>query len=92
MVVSDGIYIIYTTCNCSNWVSLNLCLERNIRASFLIKTGDCDLQEGKIISKNYINFDDRKIFITIRKNFVKMKTKFIFFDLVIFTLFFRVNI
>ena len=28
---------------------------------FLIKLRDCYIQKGKIISKNYINFDDLKI-------------------------------
>ena len=49
------------TCNVSKGVSLNLCFELSIRESFLIKTGDCNIQKGEIISSNYIYFDDLKI-------------------------------
>ena len=49
------------TCNVSKGISLSLCFELSIRASFLIRTGDRNIQKGKIICKNYIYFDDLKI-------------------------------
>ena len=52
---------ISTTCNVSKGISLSLCFELSIRASFLIRTGDRNIQKGKIICKNYISFDDLKI-------------------------------
>ena len=42
------------TCNVNKGVSLSLCFELSIRTSFLIRTGECNIQKGEIISKNYI--------------------------------------
>ena len=70
---------ISTTCNVSIRISLYLCFELSIRAPFLIRTGDCNIQKGEIISKNYIYFDDLKIVgvkrtkrIVMKKNLVKI--------------------
>ena len=49
-----------TTCDTSKGVSICLCTKFSIRASFLIRTRDHYKQKGKIISKNYISFDDLK--------------------------------
>ena len=49
------------TCDTTKGVSISLCMKFSIRAYFLIRTRNCYIQEGKIISKNYINFDDLKI-------------------------------
>ena len=49
------------TCNVSKGVSLSLCIEISVKASFSIKKRDHHIQKVNIISKNYINVDDRKI-------------------------------
>ena len=49
------------TCNVRKGISLSFCFELSIRASFLIRTGDRNIQMGEIICKNYIHFDDLKI-------------------------------
>ena len=49
------------TSDTSKGVSISLCIKFSIKASFLIRTRDHYIQKGKVISKNYINFDDLKI-------------------------------
>ena len=45
----------------SKGVSLCLWFVLSIISSFLMKTRDCNIQKGEIISKNYFYFDDLKI-------------------------------
>ena len=58
MLYNDGVRLSLKNIhgNVSKGISLSLCFELSIRMSFVIRTGDCNIQKGKIISKNCIFF------------------------------------